>query len=232
MKQHISDFISSSTMHGLRFCIDRVHLVRRIIWSLLMLTAMCLFVFVLIESAKLYYQRPFYTRMSTKRVKSLVFPAVSFCNMNLVRASLVNETVFFNKVSGSHDFSNITYEQAFGKAIHDIEKMLQTCYFVGKTCSAKDFTKYIDLEGNFCYTINSGKNGNEVKSVEASHFYGSLIMTFDVEHHDYSSESEDFGLYFSVHHQHELPTKGKMFYAAPGTHVQAKIAKRVASTSI
>lgn len=81
--QYVQQFCSETTLHGVRFLVDRKGLVR-LLWFLSLGTA---FVYCGIQIYWTFHefsQRPFSTTVITRKPKELNFPAVTICNLNYI----------------------------------------------------------------------------------------------------------------------------------------------------
>lgn len=86
------EFADNTTLHGIRYVFMKRHIVIRLIWLLLLLTAGGYYIFTVYRAFTKFYSRPVNTVISTKHVKEMDFPAVTVCSLNLFSNSKLNVT--------------------------------------------------------------------------------------------------------------------------------------------
>lgn len=77
-------FVSDTTVHGLRYVFESPSRFRRLIWLLLLLGAIAIDIYFLIESIEKYSSKPFNTEFTEVVPENgeISFPAVTICNLN------------------------------------------------------------------------------------------------------------------------------------------------------
>jgi hypothetical protein len=146
-------FSSYTTLHGLKFTVLGNHPVRRILWTIAVVLAFATFVReVHVSLDKLCKMEiTLYTRVEYRR--SSKFPAVSFCNKNMMRKSKINGTdsqVFLDHL----DFIRRKWNQSFSNSSFDAEKavlqnghllkdiLVQCQWGAGQPCTPENFTLF------------------------------------------------------------------------------------------
>lgn len=93
-------------------------------------------------------------------VDEIEFPAVSFCNLNDMRLSVMEGTMVDRAILDHSILDNVTaeeYRNVTRRAVHKLEEMLVECIFDGQECSHQNFTEFDWMQGDRCFTFNSGK---------------------------------------------------------------------------
>lgn len=172
VKSRWNGFVESSTLHGLQHVFTSRSPGRRIIWALFLLLGIGWFSFQSSQLVTKYYSYPVTTKVTQVYEDAPEFPAITICNFNMFRQSVVqaseygqlftyvlrrsmgidvsNDTVDWSK----YDSINMTeFTLAMG---HQIEDTLSSCTWSGEKCTAENFTAVLTSMG-LCYTFNSGK---------------------------------------------------------------------------
>ncbi|WAR07479.1 SCNNG-like protein [Mya arenaria] len=84
LRQVLTSLAGSSTLHGLPRTVSSGHIAVRILWGLLVLGATGLFCFQMVGLCREYYSYPTKTSVQLQ-FSPLLFPALTFCNMNPIR---------------------------------------------------------------------------------------------------------------------------------------------------
>ena len=229
VKQHFDDLVSNSTLHGLHFCFDKQHFFRRIFWTLLILVALGLLVQKLYESTTYFFSYPFSTTTTVKYVNQMVFPAVSICNLNDFRLSVMNGTKLHKAIQERGNILALDgkeYTDTIRKANHRLEDMLQGCIMNNKVCSHKNFTQFFHNQGDRCFTFNSGMDEQPLITVNNTGLSQALTFLINIEHHDYYVDSQHSGIHLILHGQDETPVKMQGVILSPGFVSYIEIKKR------
>jgi len=226
--EHINDLISNSTLHGLHFCFDKRHFIRRICWTLLILVALGLLVQKLYESTTHFFSYPFSTTTTIKYEEDMLFPAVSLCNLNDMRMSVMNGTKLHKAIQKGNILAldGKEYTDTIRKANHRLEDMLKVCKIKGTPCSVKNFTQFNHNQGDRCFTFNSGHIGHKLIRVNNTGLQHSLEMVIDIEHHDYYPDTQHSGIHLILHGQDETPVKMQGIMLSTGFATYIKVTKR------
>ncbi|KAG8429020.1 hypothetical protein GDO86_018528 [Hymenochirus boettgeri] len=93
----IQAFASGSTLHGIahifsyeRFCF------RRLIWVLCFMGSLSVLLFVCTERIIYYFEYPHVTKLDEINAAKMIFPAVTFCNLNEFRFSRVTKNDLYH----------------------------------------------------------------------------------------------------------------------------------------
>lgn len=167
-----SIFVGSTTLHGLQYVFTGQALVRRILWALILVAALTWFSFQTSKLLRKYFSYPVMAKVSLEYEDSPEFPAVTICNFNKFKKSVVldkgyddvasqlekkllglaseNDTVDFSKYD---DFNFTEFHFIAG---HQINDTLLGCVWGGKMCDFRNFTPVLTDMG-LCHTFNSGR---------------------------------------------------------------------------
>ncbi|NP_001296668.1 acid-sensing ion channel 5-like [Hydra vulgaris] len=218
INDYLSDMAVNSSFHGINYICDSTYKVRRIIWIVVTLTAMLYAMREVYESTRKYLNYPVSTVRMKIYVDDLEFPAVSLCNLNDVRMSIVNGTSFDNALI-DQNAQNISADDALmiaREARHNLEDMLLECKFNGRSCSAKNFSEFNWMQGDRCFTINSGKPGHSRLSVKGTGIKRNLELILNLQHYEYYRDEMESGIHFILHSQEETPVRMRGPIVSPG----------------
>ncbi|XP_022785106.1 acid-sensing ion channel 4-like [Stylophora pistillata] len=229
IRERWNDFVESTTLHGLAYVVTSKSRIRRILWAVFLLVAIVFVSYQSFTMLKKYFSFPNTTKVSLKYDAKPDFPAVTICNFNKFRNSVIEDLGLDAVANKSVDLNKvINITQLFYAAGHQINDTLAYCVWNSKqTCDYRNFTPVMSSMG-LCHTFNSGKNGQSVLKVnEAGADFG-LYMMLNVQQYEYFGvESRDAGLRVRVHHQNTLPMVSQLGFAvSPGTSVFAGIQKQ------
>ncbi|MGH0191614.1 UNVERIFIED_CONTAM: hypothetical protein FKN15_067248 [Acipenser sinensis] len=90
-------FAGRSTLHGLThiFTYERFG-VKRLLWLLLFLGSFSLLLCVCVDRVRYYFAYPHVTKLDEVSVPRMVFPAITFCNLNEFRFSRVTRNDLYH----------------------------------------------------------------------------------------------------------------------------------------
>ena len=230
--------IDNSSFHGLGHIFDKKRPLCRTIWFVITVAALGYSIHKVYESTVNYFDYPFHTAIMRKYVDKIDFPAVSFCNLNDMRLSIINGTSLdaqlLNITTDNITDINITREDPLTfpkKAAHRIEEMLVDCKFNGEQCSSLNFSKFYWWQGDTCFTFNSGKqNNSRIHYVSGSGVKKSLILTINIQHYDYYRDRMNAGVRLILHGQDATPVKMNGAMISPGYTAHVKVEKRKVSS--
>ena len=90
LKDVIQKFGSQTTLHGVRgICDGSLCLVQRILWGVLLSAGLIAYAVISFMSISSYFDYESITKISTSSVNSLDFPAVTFCDQNVLPISVL-----------------------------------------------------------------------------------------------------------------------------------------------
>ena len=160
IRQLWNGFVENATLHGLSHVVTGKSRIRRILWAVFVLTAIAFFSYQSISMLKKYFSFPNTTKVSLKYDSMPDFPAVTICNFNKYRSSVVKNLTSLGLGGATYenvDFSTLTNETQFlFDAGHQINDTMYSCLWGSKqTCDYRNFTPVLTNMG-LCHTFNSG----------------------------------------------------------------------------
>lgn len=160
IRQLWNGFVENATLHGLSYVVTGKSRLRRILWAVFLLTAIAFFSYQSISMLKKYFSFPNTTKVSLKYDSMPDFPAVTICNFNKYRSSVVKNLTSLGLGGATYenvDFSTLTnLTQFLFDAGHQINDTMHSCLWNGKqTCDYRNFTPVLTSMG-LCHTFNSG----------------------------------------------------------------------------
>ncbi|KAL9964417.1 hypothetical protein ACROYT_G028058 [Oculina patagonica] len=164
-------FVGSSTLHGLGYVFTSRTLVRRILWALFLVSSMAWFSYQSSKLLRKYFSYPVTTKVTLEYESTPDFPAVTICNFNKLKRSVVMAKGFDELMSqvdkllfrleaenDTIDLSNYTefnFTEFEFIAGHEINDTLTACVWSGQMCDYRNFTPVLTDMG-LCHTFNSG----------------------------------------------------------------------------
>ena len=93
----IEVFANTSTLHGIShiFSYDRIS-IRRCLWLVFFLSSLTLLLYVCTDRIQFYLEYPHVTKLDEITTPVMVFPAVTFCNLNSFRFSKVTRNDLYH----------------------------------------------------------------------------------------------------------------------------------------
>ncbi|XP_006818454.1 acid-sensing ion channel 4-A-like [Saccoglossus kowalevskii] len=248
-RDRLREFTQETTLHGIRFTTDsKSNIYRRLMWVLFVSLGTAGVVITLKDSAIRFIAQPVTTVVEIHHPNAVPFPAVTVCNYNKYRQSVLAGTwaedllykMYGSPVQGEIgevDWSNYTdvitnlNRTAFEmEAAHQIEDMLIACTWSSETaCGPENFTNVMTNYG-VCYTFNGDvKNGLTVKN--RGSMFG-LYMVLDIEQHEYMpGVSKGAGVKIMTHTQTDVPLVNEVSMSfGPG--MDSTIALRLHQTKL
>ncbi|XP_072040066.1 acid-sensing ion channel 1C-like isoform X2 [Amphiura filiformis] len=226
-------FGQTTTLHGMRFFSNtKNHWLRRCIWMILVLGTISSLFFIVGFNCVRFFGYPISSIVTLKYVKNLTFPAVTICNYNQWRKSVIKQEnsefvskFFFPVFRGNDSFNigdynvtdlNITAEVLRGA--HQKENMIRDCTWRSvEKCTYENFTQIITDFG-VCYTFNDPSDLSKILTVRQTGYEHGLFLRLNLEQYDYYyGERKGAGFKILVHAQGEYPfVKQLGFSIAPG----------------
>lgn len=172
----LSEFASYTTLHGVHFVAGPFILFRRVVWAVLLIAGAGFLISQCIERYGKLSSKHSVTVKEVQKNKLVPFPAVTVCNLNMVRKDKIIGTeaqTFIDDLAKLHskeklrndtnETFNLDLDKIVREAGHDISEMLLDCTFQQQSCSSNDFFTAVFPKVNLiCYfiliVINSGLN--------------------------------------------------------------------------
>uniref|UniRef100_H3AC82 Acid sensing ion channel subunit 1 n=1 Tax=Latimeria chalumnae TaxID=7897 RepID=H3AC82_LATCH len=159
----IAEFADGCTLHGLNHVVPEEGCklancgTRRVLWTIAFLFSVFMFLFQIADRILYYLEYHHITMLDEQDMNLMVFPAVTFCNLNSFRKSRVTYTdlVFAGTMLGYQDGMDPGFQLApdtsapgqpfslrefFDRTSHDLDGMLLECSYRGAECEPGFFT--------------------------------------------------------------------------------------------
>ncbi|XP_047135886.1 acid-sensing ion channel 1 isoform X1 [Hydra vulgaris] len=230
-KEYVSEMIDNSSFHGISYIAGKEnHFIRRTIWLLITMTAFGYAAQKVYESTVNYFSFPISTTQMRIYVNEIDFPAVSFCNFNEFRLSKmdgtkVDQAILNPKLQGlvtAEEYRNVTFGAMF-----DLKEMLVDCEFNGIPCSDENFTMFSWMQGERCFTFNSGKFPHKLLKIGGAGMKRSLKITINIIHYEYYKDEMDAAIHMIVHGQQDTPLKMRGPTLSPGFTTYIQLEKKM-----
>ncbi|XP_028408123.1 degenerin deg-1-like [Dendronephthya gigantea] len=140
LRDILVDFMGYTTGHGFARLVAATSIAWRIFWIVAVLGATGMFVYQVSDLFKLYLARPVQTSVTVTFEKKLKFPAVTICNLNLIKRSKM--------------------VMLPGKLVENF-KLNTTYYYVDKKKTVSDSTK-TETKGNGMTNMTESPNPNKL----------------------------------------------------------------------
>ena len=229
-------FVHSTTTHGVIHIFSGKSKIRRFLWLMLVLTSATGCLYDIAVSIRRLARGSTDTTVSVLEPDSVDFPAVTLCNLNLIRQSSLRNVSrelreFIENASygivydnGHKCSENVEiFTGPLDKSISDLlwngghtaEDTIVRCKFKGQTCNHTDFTPTLMPSGGVCYTFNDGKRA-PIKKTHGTGTRFALSLIINVQQHEYTAAlNQDVGIKIAVHPQSELPQPDELGIAVP-----------------
>nr|XP_006826103.1 PREDICTED: acid-sensing ion channel 1-like [Saccoglossus kowalevskii] len=231
------EFSSDTTLHGLRYAVaEGVEPWRRFLWTVLLVIAVSATAVYMYLCWYKFFSFPVNTVVTLTYKSKLRFPAITICNYNQYRKSVVKGTRFEEWVRQQYPLFNFSDDDVqveldesileanrtwFDQmAAHSKWSMIYQCTFgsVKIPCSASNFTETFTDFG-VCYTFNGADREGGALLVGHSGSEHGLRMRLFVNQSEYTF-GEHCGAGFKIlpHPQDEVPlVRNFGFAVSPGT---------------
>ena len=237
-RSRFDKYIQSTTTHGVVYIFIGKSRIRRLFWLLIVLTAAVGCLYNVINRIIFLANVPESTTISVKELDKVDFPAVTLCNLNLVKKSYLDQlSVNLGKViRGAYytqgaesecnaalenfDVNDLPQNESFSDLIwqgrHTAEETIFNCRIMGRECNSSDFIPTLTPSG-VCYTFNGGRDEPILKT-NGTGTRHALSFLVSVIQHEYSvAQNHDAGIKIAVHPQSEPPQPDELGIAvAPG----------------
>ncbi|XP_070553623.1 acid-sensing ion channel 4-B-like [Ptychodera flava] len=233
LRARIDEYANDTTLHGLKYAVNSKYgAFRRTVWALVVAVMVAIFTASMVNAFMEFQKREVSTVIKINYVSDLDFPAVTICNYNQFRKSVVNESgEEFLKLAfpiyGPVNVSGIDWDGEFNESrnynmteaaihsAHQLEQMLIHCNWKGsEICGPEDFTQSMTDFG-VCYTFNDIVPPRKVQQSGTS---SGLFLRLNVEQEEYTSnENTGAGFRVMAHPQGQSPLVKLLGFAiSPG----------------
>ena len=155
----LNEFASYTTLHGLHFIFESCSLLRRLVWGALLVTGLVLLILQCLNGFYKLANHDSVTVKGQQRDEKIPFPAVTICNLNMLRKDKILGTdaqKFMDDIESVvfgarlNDDANETFtldlEDVVREGGHNLSEMLFLCLWHGRLCGAKDFFMFVSLQ--------------------------------------------------------------------------------------
>ena len=157
----IKDFGSYTSLHGFHFIFDSGSLLRKVIWILLLVLGLS---FLFLQFRNNYRKLRSNSSVISREIEhndEVPFPAVSICNQNMMRKSVIMGTdaqIFLDqqdpikiqlmgrKLLEENITASFDVEQSVRINGHNISEMLKMCSWKNAHCMAENFTTFLSFK--------------------------------------------------------------------------------------
>ena len=243
-RRRFKKFIHSTTTHGVVHIFSGKSKIRRFLWLVLVLTAATGCLYSIIHNIVHLAEGHTVTTVSVLEPNSVDFPAVTLCNVNLIKQSHLNDVSpelgkFIERAlyvyetdkdckEALHEFngSNKSFPDLLWNGRHTAEETIFRCKFKGQNCTHGNFKPTLMPSGGVCYTFNSGK-GSPILKTSGTGTRFALTLVVNVLQHEYSAAfNQDAGIKIAIHPQDEPPQPDELGIAiSPGKNAFTSVRK-------
>ena len=155
----LNEFAGYTTLHGFRFIIESFSLIRRIIWAILLLLGLGTLAFQCLTGYNKLVENDSIAVKEQQRGKTILFPAVTICNQNMLRKDKIIgteaqkfmddiESLLFNDnlSNNANKTFHLDLDKVVRQAGHNIADMLLICSYQGNVCGPEDFYLIISAQ--------------------------------------------------------------------------------------
>lgn len=229
-------YIEGSTAHGVVHIFIGKSRIRRAIWLLIVLACGSGCLYTCIDRIRYLASGPTATTISLHREQEIAFPAVTICNLNMLRFDYLDkldlaktvQAVLIDTEEGLdaciHDLNNIskglpniTYQRFFEEGKHELESFIIGCSYLGRNCSI-DSSTFVPILTRIgvCYTFNGGHGEQQILTTSGTGAKLGLRLLVNVSQHEYAaSPNLDAGVKIAIHRQSEPPEPDDQGIAVP-----------------
>ena len=235
-RSRFNKYIQSTTTHGVVYIFIGKSKIRRLFWLMIVLTAGIGCLYNVFNRIAFLANRPISTTLSVVDESSVNFPAVTLCNLNLMRRSFLASTspglaqlirnVFYTQgtdeecKNATEQFElysisvNDSFPDLLWKGRHRANETIISCRFLGQECDWRDFLPTLTPSG-VCYTFNDGKQAPVMK-INGTGIRFALSLIVSIQQDEYNAAlNHDAGIKISVHPQNEPPQPDELGIAIP-----------------
>ncbi|XP_033743017.1 acid-sensing ion channel 1-like isoform X2 [Pecten maximus] len=236
----VEDFLSSATIHGLHKAAANGSLIRRCVWIFLllgMLTSLCIFTYLELSE---YFRYETRTNTHVSVRGEIEFPAVTLCNANQVKNTIVNcadlEYLMFRlselsntvnlSITRHTNASSISGDEILGCVrahSHDLE-MFRLCFWEGRQVDCSSIFEASLTSMGMCFTF-IGALPQRKSRMPGS--FGGLRVVIDIEQDQYFFPNKlQSGITVVLHEPEETPLpQMRSFLVGPGLSAEAVLSR-------
>lgn len=218
-------YIEATTAHGVVHIFIGKSYIRRVLWLIIVLASASGCLYNCVDRIRFLAGAPTATAITLDRRQEINFPAVTICNLNMLRRDYLEELGLIDIVqqilisaeegldtcnqslSRVSNLSNITYKELFIEGKDALESLIIGCNYLGKNCSA-DYATFVPTltRLGICYVFNSGFDGREVLTTTGTGARLGLRLLINISHSQYAATPNlDAGVKVAIHRQSEPP---------------------------
>lgn len=237
-RRRFNKYIQSTTTHGVVYIFVGKSKIRRVFWLVIVLTAFIGCLYNVINRIVFLAKGPTSTTVSILEPESVHFPAVTLCNLNLIKKSFLdgvslelgelireafyaqgtdlecNEAVQQFARNGAVPLNELSFPDLLWHGRHTAEETIFFCRFMGQDCNTSDFLPVLTSAG-VCYTFNSGKQA-QIQKANGTGTRFALTLIASVLQNEYNAAlNQDAGIKIAVHPQSEPPQPDELGIAIP-----------------
>ena len=229
-------YIKSTSTHGVVYIFVGKSKIRRLFWSVIVLTAAVGCLYNVVNRIVFLANQPTSTTVGVVQPEAIDFPAVTLCNLNFIKKSYLDNIsenlgkfirdVFYvqgtelecRKAMERFDHLSIPWNRSFSDLLwhgrHTVEETVLGCRFMGRECSSNDFVPTFTPSG-VCYTFNSGRETRVLKTKGTGARFA-LTLIVNVLQSEYNAAlNHDAGIRIAVHPQTEPAQPDELGIAVP-----------------
>ena len=252
LRRILLQFLSVTTFQGLPHIANaskKRSYCRLVYWTTLIFIAIGLMTWAVVSVTLEFAEMT--TTLQSRQIysSSIIFPAVTICNQNLFRRSVISKVTnltdnvmsYLNLISGNnvllnnfnyreflHQYADLLGEDSafyYNNSGHQLEDMLISCRYAGEAQQC-NFTRQTSSSGN-CYTLNSGHDGSIFYTTEPGYWYGLELILNAEEHEYFLAESDSVGFKVYIHDQDHFPYYGAVgsFLVSSGQFTQVVLSR-------
>ena len=219
-------YIEATTAHGVVHIFIGKSYIRRLLWLVIVLASASGCLYNCVDRIRFLAGTPTATAITLDRRQEINFPAVTICNLNMLRRDFLEELglldivqpILVNAQEGldtcnqglsevSSNLSNITYQDLFLGGKDVLESLIIGCNYLGKDCPP-DFVTFVPTltRLGICYVFNSGFDGRKVLTTTGTGARLGLRLLINISHSQYAATPNlDAGVKVAIHRQSEPP---------------------------
>ncbi|XP_033126406.1 acid-sensing ion channel 4-A-like [Anneissia japonica] len=240
---NLTDFLESTTMHGVKYTTRNHSTSRRLIWGFVILLLMSCVIISFVKLVIRFASGETSTIITQKEEYNLEFPAVTICNINMISSDKMNDSpvkdilfsdIFIGEKLSKTDvpmntnLEDINLYAEIRKVSHDIKNMVNDCLWLSEyPCSYENFTEVMTNAG-VCFTFNSALNSSGLR-VGGSGSENGLWLRLNVEQEKYVPvRNYAAGFRVLLHSPNEIPDEmmERSFFISPGFMTRVSVNKQ------